>query len=115
LLIDLKEAEFKKGDRPSGKPLGKYRSKTYAALKQRMNPLAHGDVDLILTGSFINSAFITKPTEGTYLFGFRDSKTNSLIERYGTDIKGLNQETFNGFQNNVIKPVLVEKIKARLK
>lgn len=119
-LTSLKEAEFKHGDRPDGTAIGKYRSKSYAAFKQRKNPLAGGDVDLILTGDLINSAFLKKNGEGSYLFGFRDGKAPDLLKKYNRNAKGqqnlesLNQDTFTDWQIEKIKPVLVETIKKEL-
>ena len=113
-LVDLKEAEFKRGDRPDGSPIGRYRSPAYSLFKQRQNPLAGGDVDLILTGAFINSAFFKSTEPGKYLFGFRDYKTPDLFAKYGSDIAGLNQNTFNRFLLDKIKPKFILNIKQQL-
>lgn len=114
-LINLKEAEFKRGERPNGSIIGVYRSPAYSMFKQRQNPIAGGDVDLILTGDFINSAFLKRPSSGVYIFGFRDYKARSLFDKYGTDIAGLNQNTFNLFLKEKIQPNFVREIKNRLK
>lgn len=114
-LVTLKENEFKRGDRPNSSIIGTYRSRSYSLLKQRQNPLAGGDVDLILTGDFINSAYLKRPSAGKYLFGFRDQKARSLFSKYGTDIAGLNQNTFNLFLKEKIQPNFVREIKNRLK
>jgi hypothetical protein len=116
ILKDLKENEFLRGERPDGSPIGRYRSPAYSMFKQRMNPLASGDVDLILTGKFINSFFVLKtPTKDGRLFGARDSKRTSLVEKYGSDIMGLNQQVFTKFEKDIIIPRFVYKIKNRFR
>lgn len=114
-LVNLKESEFKRGERPNGSIIGAYRSESYSIFKARQNPLAGGAVDLILSGDFVNSAYLKRPSAGKYIFGFRDHKARSLFGKYGTDIAGLNQNTFNQFLKEKIKPNFVREIKNRLR
>lgn len=114
-LRNLKEDEFLRGERPDGSIIGIYRNLFYGQQKNRKNPLAGFlHVDLIDTGAFVNSSRLLKQQAGIYRFGFTDSKAPDLLERYGRDIAGLSQETFNKFQIDIIKPRFVRKIKNSL-
>jgi hypothetical protein len=76
-----------------------------------MNPLAQGGVDLILTGAFVESAYLLKPRGNKYLFGFADEKAGKLIGKYGRDIQGLNQRTFDRFIETVVMEHLIKSMK----
>lgn len=97
MLRGLKAKELLEGKLPNGKQIGTYRSPSYSLFKQRINPLAGGKVDLVLTGAFAESAYLLKPKNNIYGFGFSDKKATSLLARYGKDVGGLNQQTFNRF------------------
>lgn len=97
MLRAMKAQEFLRGERPTGKLIGNYRSPFYSRYKERLNPLASGHVDLIVTGAFVESAYLLKPRGNKYLFGFSDEKAGKLISRYGSDIQGLNQLDFDSF------------------
>lgn len=108
----LNELEF--GLLPDRKKIGKYRNFDYIEYKHNLNPLAgRGNVDLILTGAFSNSLFTTGRST-RYIFESGDPKADGLIKKYGRDIMGLNQRTFNTIQQTVYKPKLVRFIKQQL-
>lgn len=71
-----------------GVGLGYYASTLYKARKERLNPFAGGKVDLILTGAFVCSAYLTTPRSGLFDSGFSDSKASSLLEKYNKGDKG---------------------------
>ena len=98
-----------------GKTLVQYRSRNYENFKSRINPLAGGAVDLIVTGQFLNAMYLLKPKQGKYLFGNRDSKRNILKEMYGENIFGLNQNVFSKFQKDIIAPRFIRNIKTKAK
>jgi len=102
--------EFEQGLRPDGNIIGEYRSKDYQEYKYSQNPLARGNVDLILTRSFTNKLFV-KGSDSKFIFDSSDIKTGNLIGKYGRDIMGLNQDWFNIRQNDIYRLVLVEQIK----
>ena len=79
-----------------------------------MNPRAMGNVDLIYSGAFIDSFKLNKPKQNKYLWGATDSKRNKLVEMFGIDIMGLNQESFEKFQREIIAPKFRRKLKAIL-
>lgn len=112
----LKEQDFLDGDiYGDGKTLMSYRSRNYEIFKSKLNPIAGGAVDLILTGKFVDAMYLLKPNNGRYLFGNTDSKKNILTQKYGANIFGLNQNVFTKFQIDIIKPRFIRKIKEQAK
>lgn len=108
----INELEF--GLRPDYKKIGNYRSDSYAFRKNNLNPLAgFGNVDLMLTGAFANSLFPIKKTTG-FIFESSDSKLGDLISKYGMDIMGLNQKTFDDIQKNIYSVEIIRYIKTRI-
>ena len=102
--------EFESGLRPSGAIIGKYRNINYAVFKRNQNPKAQGNVDLILTGDFAGRLFVTNPKKSVFKFESTDKKAPMLFEKYGDDLKGINQETWDEFQKS-IAPQLIMRIK----
>ena len=109
-LRDLKYDEYEQGDIFSNHTTLRYKWDWYGNYKYEINPRAMGNVDLIYTGSFIDSFKINKPNKNAYLFGATDSKRNELVGRYGIDIMGLNQDTFNSFQKDIIAPLFIQDL-----
>jgi hypothetical protein len=111
LLKNIKEEEFKVGDIYGNSFRTQYKDFFYAEYKNAKNPRAgFGNVDLINTGSFIESFRLNKPTQNKYKWGATDRKRNILVEMYGEGIMGMNQETFKKFQLEVVKPRFVKKL-----
>jgi hypothetical protein len=121
VLIDknqsLKEAkinEFEFGLRPNFTKIGIYLNNNYAHKKYLLNPLAgYGNVDLILTGATVNSLFTVAKT-GRFVFDSSNSKWNNLLSKYGNDIEGLNQNTFEKIQATEHAPILANYINEEL-
>lgn len=114
----LKEQDFLEGDIYGNGTKVMYANPFggYAKEKYTLNPLAgSGNVDLIVTGKFVDAMYLLKPTQGRYLFGNRDSKRNVLVEMYGNNIFGLNQTVFDKYQKEIIRPRLVNRIKKQYK
>ena len=110
MLRDLKYDEYEQGDIFSNHTTLRYKWDWYGNYKYEINPRAMGNVDLIYTGSFIDSFKINKPNKNAYLFGATDSKRDELVDRYGIDIMGLNQDTFNSFQKDIIAPLFIQDL-----
>lgn len=111
LLKQEKINEFSKGVRPNGNIIGKYRDPEYAIFKQSINPLAGGNVDLILKRGFTNSLRVEKLYPKAFLFNSTDSKRDKLIAQYGTDIMGINQEYWEKRQKEVYLPTFRFQVK----
>ena len=110
----LKEQDFLEGDIYGDGTERSYRSRNYEIFKSRLNPIAGGAVDLIVTGQFVNAMYLLKPKQGKYMFGNTDRKRNILKEMYGENIFGLNQNVFAKFQKDIISPRFVRELKKRL-
>lgn len=114
-LKEAKRNEFKSGERPDGSDIGEYRNKRYAIFKRQKNPLARGKVDLILTGSFTKAIFTKKKSKNTYIFESKDQKAKMLFEKYGSDLKGLNEVTAEEVERDSIARELKQWIRKSLK
>lgn len=84
------------GKSPSGERIGVYRSRWYAQMKQSMNPMAGGGVDLRLTGAF-QGAMFTKVSGQEWETSSTDGKLGELTEKYDDNfgLSSDNQELFN--------------------
>ena len=111
ILINEKIGEFKKGENPDGSIIGTYKDVEYAIFKQQINPLANGNVDLIFEGDFTKGLVLKKEKPSLFTFDSTDSKTEKLVNKYGTQIMGLNQETFNAFQKKEIKDNFIKRMR----
>lgn len=108
----IKEEEYLEGDIYSTGTKTTYAWDSYKKEKYAKNPRAgYGNVDLINTGAFIDSFKLNKPKQNKYKWGATDSKRNKIVDMYGEEIMGLNQESFDKFQIEIIKPRFVEKLR----
>lgn len=114
-LPDAKAGEFKQAENPDGTKIGTYRSASYENMKRAMNPTANGFVDLMLTGAFIESFFVKSKGSSKFTFDATDVKKSMLKEKYGEQIMGLNEKTFEEIQKNVYAQRLLAAIKKELK
>jgi len=113
-LKTLKEQDFTEGDIfGDGKTYATYKSKSYEDYKKAKNPLARGRVDLMNTHSFVDAMRLNKGRNGRYMFGNTDGKRNILVEIYGANIFGLNQNVFYKYQKEIIAPRFLREIKLK--
>jgi hypothetical protein len=89
-IVDLNRNQLLKGIDSQGSKLLEYESEEYAEMKRKLNPL--GVTDLKLTGKFHKGMYL-KIENGVAVFGSTDSKTQDLVNKYGSDIFGLTQES----------------------
>lgn len=110
-LLFIKEEEYLEGDIYSNGTKTTYAWKSYAEYKYGKNPRAgFGNVDLINTRAFIDSFKLNKPKLNKYTFGATDKKRNDIVNMFGNDIMGLNQDSFEKFQVEIIKPRFIRKL-----
>ena len=102
-----KISELEQGLIIDGKEKRAYRNKEYALMKQQMNPMAGGAVDLIFTGQTSSTLFVHPYGRG-YIMDFKDRY--NLVGKYGFGIHGLNQNWFNQRQKDVYTPLLLKKV-----
>ena len=81
------------GEDNLGGPIGFLKSSIYIRQKKNRGGLAPvGQVDLKNTGAF-QKAIKAKISHGSIFFDSSDKKTPDLVEKYGTKIFGLNEES----------------------
>lgn len=78
-LVELNKSQLLNGINAKGGSLGRYRSKSYAKYKKKLNP--RGVVDLKLTGKFHNSIFV-KNSKWPITIDAHDVKTPKLLSKY---------------------------------
>ena len=92
----------------------KYRSDTYARVKQFLNSKpSFGTPDLKLTGSFHKGIQLLLRGENIE-FTSTDGKTADLTYKYGDEILELNDVSIELIQNELILPLLLEAIEHKL-
>lgn len=110
-IKDLKRLELKKGESPDGSLIGTYKSLNYELFKAKLNPLAGGTVDLILTGKFSNQLYVKSLGNSQFQFDSLDDKAPMLFQKYGQENRSLNKDTFNDLQRDKYAPKLIKHIK----
>lgn len=110
-IIEAKQDELSRGLTPDGGIIGTYAWPEYEMFKQTINPLADGNVDLKLTGMFQSRLFVRSKGNSKFDFDSRDGKAPMLFEKYGSEVRGINQDTFNDLQKKDYAPKLVRYIK----
>ena len=109
-LKEEKINEWEQGIRPDGDKIGTYRDPEYAIFKDNINPRANGYVDLLLTRQTANSLFVHRSNQPrAFLFGMNDRY--NLVGKYGNDILGLNQETFEKRQADIYRYTFIYVLK----
>lgn len=91
-IVNVVRERWKQGLRPSGGIIGTYRSFLYQREKIQQNPLAGGNVDLILTGALEKGLDIFKHGNGLYTIFSTDSKAVDIASKYGLDVYGLTKD-----------------------
>ena len=89
--------------------IGEYASEAYMMFKQRMNPLAGGDVDLFLEGDLQRFLTIEKRSKNIFKIYSKDEKYKKLAEQYGKEQFGLTEEQNTELMTD-IHTYLIEKI-----
>lgn len=107
--------EFRAGELPDGSRIGEYAFESYRLFKLRLNPLAGGFVDLILTGAFTQGLFVERVSGDRYRFNSTDEKAEPLKRRYGNAIQGLNESTFRDLEEKIYAMKMVVWLNDRLK
>ena len=80
---------------------------------KKMNGQPSDRVTLRDTGDFHNSFFVKFGKDG-FAIDATDSKRNDLVSKYGKQIFGLTQESKTYVSNEILKPELLDEIKAIL-
>ena len=108
--LDNQREQMLHGEDNQGANIGEYQSKPYAEMKNRMNTLADGYVDLKLTGSFQDKLDIVKRGSDKFEVLSRDKKNGILVEKYGSKIFLLNDKYLQNYRLSFM-PKFVEILK----
>lgn len=108
--LDNQREQMLHGEDNQGANIGEYQSKAYAEMKNRMNALADGYVDLKLTGSFQDKLDIVKRGSDKFEVLSRDKKNGLLVEKYGSKIFLLNDKYLQNYRLSFM-PKFVEILK----
>ncbi len=108
--LDNQREQMLHGEDNQGANIGEYQSKAYAEMKNRMNSLADGYVDLKLTGSFQDKLDIVKRGSDKFEVLSRDKKNGILVEKYGSKIFLLNDKYLQNYRLSFM-PKFVEILK----
>lgn len=117
-FVEANVDQMRHGKNKNGNIIGEYRSAWYGDFKTRMNPLAGGNVDLILTGAFTSGMYLELMSRGSYKIDSKDAKRDLLVKGggnrrgYGSDIFGLGGEYKSKAINKNFRRVLIEKVKS---
>lgn len=91
-IITLVRDRWIKGKRPDGTIIGEYRDPFYREQKLLQNPIAGGNVDLILTGALSFDLTVFPTSGGDFNIFSKDEKALSIADKYGLDVYGLSPD-----------------------
>ena len=115
-ITDLNRKQLTYGTRSSGKRIGQYKNERYKAKKLAMNPLASGNIDLILNGDYSNMINLRRDSDKVAELFSEDEKANMLKAEYGDDILGLsNSSIYELVNDTTFQDAFVLKLKQALK
>lgn len=111
--LDMQRDQMLHGETSKGGELniiGLYKYADYADLKERMNPLAGGTVDLRYEGKFYKGLTLRARTEKIYEVYSMDWKNDLLVEKYGITIFLLNPNYLKLFRSRYYTIKLKQKL-----
>lgn len=108
VIAELNVEQLKSGVTSQGTKIKpSYRSKEYAEMKQAMNPdPGLGNPDLILTGRFVSSFEVDVDSDE---FEVLADDPNSLEEKYGEDIYGMEENQQDYYTHEVFFDEFAER------
>lgn len=111
-FIDEQKDQLLHGINSAGDPIGQYKNKRYALMKNAMNPIpGFGVPDLRLKGNFYGGLFIDARND-RIVVDSADEKAKYIYQRYG-DVLGLSGQ-FQDQYVRVFRPEAVRNIKAQI-
>ena len=81
-ILDLVRNRMLKGKDTDGNPIGFYRQLSYKMFKEKLNPMAKGNVDLFLTGDLQRNLTFGKMGKDYQIYS-TDWKYHDLFYKYG--------------------------------
>jgi hypothetical protein len=105
-LADANTEQLMEGKNVFSEAVGVYRNAAYASFKHQKNPKpGKYIVDLNLTGDFHSSISVTV-TNSHVIYTATDSKTDDLLDKYGTEVLGLSPEKWAKLKYDMVLDVL---------
>lgn len=112
-IADTQREQMLHGENSQGEDIGYYRNSAYAELKERLNPLAGGTVDLKITGDFHKGIYATVIGEELVISSF-DEKTDDLEQKYGDEIFGINDNYRTDYIDQELRPAFEQAVEREL-
>lgn len=109
IIVKQVKERWEKGESSVGGIIGRYRWEDYRMFKESMNPLAGGNVDLILTGKLSNGLAVRK-YGSIYQVYSKDEKYHDIGEKYGYEEYGLTKEQMDEFYEFIYSKVMIEML-----
>jgi len=91
-IVQLVRERWKRGLRPDGTIIGEYADYGYELFKRQQNPLAGGNVDLILTGALNEDLVVNYLGNALFSIFSDDEKAVLIAGKYGLDVYGVTKE-----------------------
>lgn len=109
-ILSKQKDQLLHGVRADGSMIGKYKSQVYAAKKHAMNPLpGFGNMDWKLTGDLHKALFVDVRRD-IFVIDSADSKTGSLIQRFG-DPMGLTKQSQSDYMEQRLQPQFMQQVR----
>lgn len=112
-IIDLQKEQLRSGIDAKGLPMPKYAEDTIKAKEDKGIIVEHERYTLFEEGDFYSGIFSSNGM-GILELSSSDYKTEMLIEEYGKDIFGFNNDSIEKLKEIVV-PLVKEKITLKLK
>lgn len=104
VILTLNKQQLFAGRDAMGRKLAKYKSKSYARYKMKLNP--QGVTDLYLHGKFYDGMFVK--TFFPIVIDSKDGKRNKLVGRYGKGLFGLDRTSKKIFAKGYVREGLLK-------
>ena len=112
-IVDLQKEQLRSGIDAEGLHMPKYAENTIKAKEEKGIIVEHGRYTLFEDGGFYSGIFSSNGM-GILELSSSDYKTEMLIEEYGKDIFGFNNDSIEKLKEIVV-PLVKEKITLKLK
>lgn len=104
------------GKNKENKTLKRYKSSSYARMKNEMNPFpGYGNPDLKKTGALLRGLKIINITQHEFDIISTDAKYPELLKKYGKEMFGLNKDSIVDYKKKYFQTEFVAQVKKTLK
>lgn len=108
-LLEVQRLQMLEGKNSDGEEIGEYKSEKYALKKYEINPVPGlGVPDLRLTGEWQGELDVEVGSDTVTIKAPENEKTPRLIELFGLQILGLNQESSAVYSVQYLQPEFIK-------